>query len=98
MGHYEDAIATFDQLLDRCRRRGEYPIDWGLAHLAVIYIEVGRKEEAGDLITEALRINPSLSLESFKKGQPFKKPAHMQREIEALSKAGVPEKTSQAVL
>jgi hypothetical protein len=42
-------------------------------------------------MAEALKINPSLSSESFKQGQPFKNPAHLQRELETLSKAGLPE-------
>jgi adenylate cyclase len=88
MGRYEEATATCEKLLERCRTR-EHPADWGLTHLAGIYIEVGRVEEARDLITEALRINPSLSLESFKRGQHFKNPAHMQRELEALTEAGL---------
>jgi adenylate cyclase len=88
VGRFEEAIATCEKLLERCRR-GEHPADWGLTHLAGIYAQVGREEEARDLITEALRINPSLSLESYKKGQHFENPAHMQRELEALAKAGL---------
>jgi hypothetical protein len=40
-------------------------------------------------MAEALKINPSLSLVFFKQTQPFKNPAHMQRELEALKKAGL---------
>ena len=40
-------------------------------------------------MAQALKINPDLSLAFFKQSQPFKKPEHMQREIEALKKAGL---------
>ncbi len=96
MGRYEEATATFKQLYDR-GRRGEYPAEWGLIYLARVYVELGREDEARALMAEALKIDPSLSSESFKEGQPFKNPAHKQRELETLSKAGLPEKPSQAV-
>jgi adenylate cyclase len=90
MGRFEEAMATCNQLYDRSRK-GEYPAEWGLIYLAKVYIELGRKDEARALMAEALKINPSLSSESFKQGQPFKNPAHLQRELETLSKAGLPE-------
>jgi hypothetical protein len=40
-------------------------------------------------VAEALKINPGLSLTFFKQTQPFKNPAQMQRELEALEKAGL---------
>ena len=87
-GRYEEAIATSNQLYDR-GRIGDYPEEWALIHLAGLYVAVGRKDEARDLVAEALKINPSLSLEFFKQTQPFKNPAHMQRELAALKKAGL---------
>jgi len=87
-GRYEEANAAFDQLHDR-GRRGECPADWGLIHLARVNAESGKKDEARTFMAAALKMNPALSLDSFKKGQPFKNPAHMQRELEALAKAGL---------
>ena len=87
-GRFEEAIATSNQLYDRSRI-GDYPEEWALLHLAGIYIAVDRQDEARAFMAEALKINPSLSLEFFKQTQPFKNPAHMQREIEALKKAGL---------
>jgi len=88
MGHRSEAIATCNQLYDRSLR-GEYLYDWGLFYLAMVYAEFGREDEARTLMAQALRINPGLSLEYFKQGQPFKNPAHMQRELAALKKAGL---------
>ncbi len=87
-GRYEEAIATSNQLYDRSRI-GDYPEEWALIHLAGLYVAVGREDEARDFMAEALRINPSLSLAFFKQSQPFKNPAHMQRELQALKKAGL---------
>ncbi|UCE52287.1 MAG: tetratricopeptide repeat protein [Desulfobacterales bacterium] len=88
LGRYEEAIATSKQLYDRSRR-GDYPEEWALIHLAGLYVAFGRQDEARHLIAEALKINPSLSLEFFKQSQPFKNTEHMKREIEALKKAGL---------
>jgi adenylate cyclase len=88
LGRYEEAIATSKQLYDRSRR-GDYPEEWALIHLAGLYVAFGRQDEARHLMAEALKINLSLSLEFFKQSQPFKNPEHMKREIEALKKAGL---------
>ena len=85
---FEEAIATSHQLYDRSRI-GDYPEEWALIHLAGLYAAVGREDEARDLMAEAIKINPSLSLEFFKQTQPFKNPAHMQRELETLKTAGL---------
>jgi tetratricopeptide (TPR) repeat protein len=87
-GRYEKAIATSHQLHDRSRI-GDYPEEWALIHLAGFYVAVGRQDEARALMAEALKINPGLSLSFFKESQPFKNPAHMQRELEALKAAGM---------
>ena len=49
-------------------------------------------------VVEALKINPNLSLERFiRMAHPFKNPAHQQRMMDALRKAGMPEKPPGAV-
>ena len=88
LGRYEEAIATSKQLYDRSRK-SDYPEEWALLHLAGLYVASGRQDEAQDLIAKALKINPSLTLAFFKQSQPFGNPAHMQRELEALKKAGL---------
>ena len=88
MERYEEAITAFNQLHDR-GQRGECAADLGLTHLARVYAEFGEENEARALMAAALKINPTLSLESFKQGQPFRNPAHMQREVDALAKAGL---------
>jgi adenylate cyclase len=87
-GRYEEAIAASKQLYDRSRA-GDYPEEWALIHLAGLYIIAGREDEAHDLATQALRINPGLLLRFFEQTQPFKNPVHVQRELAALKKAGL---------
>ncbi len=87
-GRYEGAIATFNQLLDRCRK-GECPPPMALSHLALVNAELGKLEEARAYIAEALEINPRLSWDSLRRKFPFKDPAHLQRVLDALSKAGL---------
>jgi hypothetical protein len=64
-----------------------------LAHLdlSAIYMELGREEEARAHAAEVLKINPKFSLESLRKRSLFKDPAHSERFLSAMSKAGLPE-------
>jgi len=88
MERYEEAITAFNQLHDR-GLKAECAADLGMTYLARVYAELGEEDEARALMAAALKINLTLSLESFKQGQPFRNPAHMQREVEALAKAGL---------
>jgi adenylate cyclase len=87
---YEDALASSKQLHDRSRR-DEYPEDWALVNLAGDYAASDRQDEARTCMAQALKINLGLSMKFFKQTQPFKNPAHLQRELEALIRAGFPQ-------
>jgi adenylate cyclase len=87
LGRYEEAIATYNQLRDRCRK-GECPSMWWQLGLVYVYVKLGREEEARALVAEALKTNPKLSLEFFKR-LPYKDPAHLQRVLETFRKAGL---------
>jgi hypothetical protein len=89
-GQFKEALATSNQLHGRSRS-GEYPEDFALVHLAGIYTASGREAEARVFMAQALKINPGLSLTFFKQSQPFKNPAHLQRELETLIRAGLPQ-------
>jgi adenylate cyclase len=58
-------------------------------HLAVIYSELGREEEARTEAAEILRISPNFSLEVWRQRLPFKDPAVLERQLAALRKAGL---------
>jgi TolB-like protein len=91
LGRHEEAISTNKHLLERCRK-GECPPWFGKAGLIMSYVELGREEEARAEVEELLRLNPRYSLELSRKAYPFKDPAHIERWISALRKAGVPDR------
>ncbi|MBA7680690.1 Lipopolysaccharide assembly protein B [subsurface metagenome] len=87
---YEEAIPVLKQLLERCRR-GECPPNWAQAGLIVSYIGLGREEEARAEAKELLRVDPTYSLERYRKQSFHKDPAHLEWVLSALRKAGIPE-------
>jgi adenylate cyclase len=90
-GRYDESIAVNKQLLERARR-GEFRIYIGHLGLAVNYMLLGREEEARFHAAEALRTNPSYSLETLQSRNLYKDPAHAERWLDPLRKAGIPEK------
>jgi len=92
VGRYEDALTVFNQLLDRSRK-GEFPSLISHLYLADVYAELGREEEARNHAEVVLRIRPGFSLKKINKISTFKykDPAHLERRLNALRKAGIPE-------
>jgi adenylate cyclase len=90
-GRYDKSIAVNKQILERARK-GEFPIYSPHLGLAVNYMWLGREEEARFHAAEALRTNPSYSLETFQSRNLYKDPAHAERWLDPLRKAGIPEK------
>lgn len=88
MGRYDEAIATFNHLGERCKN-GEGSLWWAPASLAYVYMKLGREKEARALVAEALKIEPGLS-SAFIRRQPFKDPDHLARILEIYKKAGLP--------
>ena len=60
-------------------------------NLAATYIYLDREEEARAEAAEVLRINPKFSLERYAKRNPHKNKAAVERFIDALRKAGLPD-------
>jgi adenylate cyclase len=91
-GRYEDALTVYKQLLDRSRK-GEFPILVAHLFLADVYAEFGKEEEARTHVAEVLKIKPGFSLEVVSKisTYEYKDPAHLERRLNALRKAGIPE-------
>jgi TolB-like protein/class 3 adenylate cyclase/Flp pilus assembly protein TadD len=87
-GRYEEAIVVCNQRLDRCRK-GECPIWRPLAMSAMANAKLGRVDEARKLMAEALESNPKLSLAFYRRGFPFKNPAHLHQLLDAASEAGL---------
>ena len=96
LDRYDEAIAAFTQL-DELARKGEFQTWAAPLSLAMVYAELGREKEARAYMAKALESDRNLSLELIIHLSPFKNPAHLQRELDALRKAGLPEKPGGAV-
>ena len=59
--------------------------------LAASYSALNRIEEAQNAVDEILRINPNFSLEYYSKTLPYKNQETLDKYVEALRKAGLPE-------
>jgi adenylate cyclase len=91
-GRYEDALIVYKQLLDRSRK-GEFPILRAHIYMAEVYMELGKEKEARTHAAEVLKLDPKLSLELPRKIglHGYKDPALLERRLNALRKAGIPE-------
>ncbi|MGD8523527.1 MAG: tetratricopeptide repeat protein [Desulfobacterales bacterium] len=89
-GRYDESTAVNKQVLERARN-GELPIYIPHMGLAANYMLLGRDEEARFHTAELLKTNPSYSLESLANRNPYKDPAHLERWLDPLRMAGLPE-------
>ena len=85
-GRYEEAISEYKKVIKRSSESV-------LAHIGATatYSLWGHEKEVQTGAAEILRINPQFSLESYRKGQLYKDPKELERLINALRKAGLPE-------
>jgi adenylate cyclase len=90
LGRYEDALDEFKRLLDRSEK-GEYNPEFAHRLLAATYAMLGREEEARKHAAEVIRINPKFSLKWYAKTLRYKNQADIDRWIDALRKAGLPD-------
>jgi adenylate cyclase len=67
----------------------DYPFNYMV--LAIAFAESEREQEARTAIENLLRIDPSYSLRTFSECQPFRDAKVLNRHIEGLRKAGLPE-------
>jgi adenylate cyclase len=87
-GRHEEAVGAYKQLLDRSRN-GEIPPIWAHLGLAGSYMELGREREAQVHAAEVMKIDPTFSLEVWRKNSLFKDPAHLELVLDARRKAGL---------
>ena len=83
-GRYEEAIAEY-------KKGVKLKPDLRDTHvgLAATYAVIGREEEARSEVSEILRIEPSFSIEKYKRSNYYQ--VALEPEIEGLRKAGLPE-------
>lgn len=84
LGRYEESIAVLKRLTQL-----EPDASPGHRGLAATYILAGKEAEGRAEALEILRINPNFSLERFAESIPLKNQTDIDREVEALRKAGL---------
>ena len=89
MEQYDESIATWKKVL-------KVSPNYLTAHrfLAACYSSLGRDAEATAAVKEVLRINPKFTIDSYAKRLRYKDKADIEREVDALRKAGLPEKST----
>jgi len=88
-GQYDEAIALLESWRSRANPRSSLPY----LMLAFTYEEAGQGEEAQIAVAEVLKRNPKASIEHYAKSNlfPYKNPAEIERVLNSLRKAGLPE-------
>ena len=86
MQDYAAAIAEFEDVV---KRNPDFPR--GRLYLAASYAQSGQIDEARWEANEALALLPDLTIETQRQTAPYKEAADMERYIEGLRKAGIPE-------
>jgi len=87
-GQYEDALTAIKKAIHRSPDAIHNHIQ-----LAAIFALLERQEEAGSAVKKVLEMRPSYSLKNAKVSFPFKNQADLKLIIDALRKAGLPEKS-----
>ena len=87
-GRYEQAMETFQKLLDP-GLAGDYNPIWTYLGLAEVCAELGRLHEAREHVSQIITIDPTFSLELVRKTSFFKDPSHLERRLAALRQAGL---------
>ena len=93
MGRYEESAATYEAVLKRIEKQ-KIPtsIRGYFYQLAATYAMMDRIEEAKACVAKVLEINPKTSVEELSKSQLYRDPKYTEQFLEALRRAGLPEK------
>jgi adenylate cyclase len=86
VGRYEDAVNAYEQLLER---RPESA--WGYAGLIVNHMWLGQEDQARGYAEKLMEIKPTFTLSSYAKQQKYKDAVYVERKLDALRKASLPE-------
>ena len=82
---YDLALAAFGDALARAPHQ-----HWGHSGSAIVYVRLGKLEEARNHVDKALALNPELTLESYRASDRFHKdPEILERVLEDLRRAGL---------
>ena len=87
-GRYEQAIATYNELLERRQKTGGTTLQPHLG-LTLTYMKIGREDDARDHSAELLRIDPTFSIDWVRQATFFKDQELLEEDLAALRKAGL---------
>ena len=73
-------------------RRGEFPLFLPHSFLAITYSMMGQDEKARFHLAETIKLNPGFSLNLVRKINFYKDPNQLEVLLDALRKAGLPDK------
>ena len=85
-GDFAKAIAEFERVLE-----SNPHFSLGRLMLAAAYGQAGRIDDAEWEAAEVLSLLPDFSIETVRHTMPYKNPMDMERYIDGLRKAGLPE-------
>ncbi len=85
-GKYEEAVEAYKQFLKRRPESG-----WGYAGLIVNHMWLDRRNEARSYASKLLESKPKFTLSSYKKRLKYKDAAYVERLVNTLRKAGLPD-------
>jgi adenylate cyclase len=85
-GRYESAAMSLNEAIDR-----NPDALWDHQRLAATYARLGRLDQARDEVNLILETNPKISIADIGRGLPFKVRADLERYLEGLRLAGLPE-------
>jgi adenylate cyclase len=93
LGHSYDLIGRRQEAIELMNKALAVNPDFVPArrHLAVIYSELNRMEEARAEITEIQRVSPGYTISAWRARARYSDPATIQRFVEGLRRAGLPE-------
>jgi adenylate cyclase len=86
-GRLDEAVASYKKAIEQSPN-----FFWAHAMLAAVYSMMGQDKEARAATAEVLRINPKFSLEWVAKTSILKDRSKLNESIEAMRKAGLPDK------
>jgi adenylate cyclase len=87
-GRFKEARAAFKKALDRSKKNKSNPMA-SLLGLIDVSMELGQEEQARRYAAEVMRISPDFSFKYFHQVYPYKDPAHLERILVNLRKAGL---------
>jgi tetratricopeptide (TPR) repeat protein len=86
LGQFDEALLWVDKCIDKMPN-SLFPV----VRKASLLSLVGRREEAEALAKQLLALEPNFSVDAWAKGQPYRKPEHIEPFAEALRQIGLPD-------